>query len=393
MYQFFIKHRQVLLSVNSPIAQLADQSVRFVCRHTKTYTSILQRTLNPKFLRDGADRSIQIDILSHAMLDSETKPFCWPLLQIEQQALEQMDVPLFTTSADSENLTLAPHKTIPQFFREPSINAVMTRLSQLSDDDLKQQISFIEGALYSRTIDDAHLLVSPNYAAFQLNSFSPLAHQQIIEQALIIAAELQKKAVCSKDGSAIWFAPQYIPEAQRFQFKPMAYRLYDGSLGVSLFLAALEKVTTGAGYRDLALGALQSLRQDLQEPTFAGSLQAMGIGGALGLGSIIYALVRVSQLLEEPVLLTDAKQVACLIIPELIAADKEFDIVSGAAGAILGLLALYHNSDDSDVLARAVATGEHLLNNRTRSNLGYRAWATFEGKLLTGFSHGAAGIA
>ena len=44
-------------------------------------------------------------------------------------------------------------------------------------------------------------------------------------------------------------------------------------------------------------------------------------------------------------------------------------------------------------MEQATACGYHLLNNRTKSESGFRAWATLEGKLATGLSHGAAGIA
>jgi lantibiotic modifying enzyme len=77
-----------------------------------------------------------------------------------------------------------------------------------------------------------------------------------------------------------------------------------------------------------------------------------------------------------------------------IATDQKFDIISGSAGAILALLVLYNkNSSQSDVLEQAIACGNHLLNHRLASNSGYRTWATLDGKFLTGFSHGAAGIA
>jgi type 2 lantibiotic biosynthesis protein LanM len=173
----------------------------------------------------------------------------------------------------------------------------------------------------------------------------------------------------------------------------MDYGLYEGCSGVALFLAALETVT-GAGFRSLVLGALQSLRKHSQKledsQKFA---KEIGIGGAMGLGSIIYALVRISQFLGESDLLEDAKQISSLLSPELLAADRKFDIISGAAGAILGLLALYNISADSVILEQAIACGHHLLDHRVTSDSGYRAWATLNGKLLTGFSHGAAGIA
>jgi lantibiotic modifying enzyme len=111
------------------------------------------------------------------------------------------------------------------------------------------------------------------------------------------------------------------------------------------------------------------------------------------MGGIVYALTRLSQLLEAPDLLADARQAASLLTAERIAADGELDVLSGAAGALLGLLALYDAAGDPDALATARAAAEHLLASRAPSASGHRAWKTLDGKLLTGFSHGAAGIA
>ena len=108
---------------------------------------------------------------------------------------------------------------------------------------------------------------------------------------------------------------------------------------------------------------------------------------------LFYALVRISQFLEEPALLDDARKVASLIMADLITSDQKFDIIWGSAGAILGLLALQTSSTQQDVLEKAIACGHHLLEHLVASDSGNRSWASLDGKLLTGFSHGAAGIA
>ena len=48
--------------------------------------------------------------------------------------------------------------------------------------------------------------------------------------------------------------------------------------------------------------------------------------------------------------MADAQALAEWMTPELIAADKKLDIMSGAAGAILGLLSLYEVTKDATVL-------------------------------------------
>lgn len=396
MYHFLMANRKALLAPHSPLARLAHQRVRFVFRPTVVYNVYLKETLQPKFLRNGADQSIAIDVLSKAILKFETKPHCWSLLEVEKQALAQMDIPLFATRSDSDTLTIAPNQTIEQFFTEPSYNLVVARLQNLNENDLEQQISFIRSSLYTRAASKTDRSPLPEQPVPNLDLSSILTQEVLVEQAVKIAQELQQRALHAPDSSATWMGLEYIPEAQRFQFQPMSYDLYDGSYGIALFLAALEKVTGETGFRNLALGALQPFRKVLQDLDFESEqriTKQIGIGGGKGLGSIVYALVRSSQFLEEPILLKDAQQVASLIAPAAIACDRKFDIISGAAGAILGLLTLHQATSNSEFLEQAVTCGYHLVNHRTASKTGSRAWATLEGKLLTGISHGAAGIA
>jgi type 2 lantibiotic biosynthesis protein LanM len=392
MYQFLMIHRQACLDPNSPLMSLSGQPVRFIFRNTSTYSSVLRYTLQPKFLRDGAEWSIQFDILSRVMLSSDTKPSCWPLLQAEKHALEQMDIPLFSARSDSNNLTGYPNLNVENYFAEPCFNRVIYRINQLNEHDLEQQTSFIRGALYARTTENAHnLSLSDNPSSILTPAF-PLTQKEYVNQAVDLATELAKRAISSNDGSITWLAPQYLKEVQKFQLQPMGYNLYDGSCGLAVFLAALEKVSTGAGFRNLTLGALQPLLQNMGANGSVYISEA-GIGGGMGSSAVIYSLVHASEFLSQAALLENAKQIASLITPALIVTDNNFDIIFGAAGAILGLLALYNTDPDPEVLNRAIACGNHLLNNRVVSDSGYRTWATLDGKLLTGFSHGAAGIA
>lgn len=92
---------------------------------------------------------------------------------------------------------------------------------------------------------------------------------------------------------------------------------------LSLFLAALEKVTGGAGYRDLTLSALQLLCRMINNPkTYQKLKMSIDLGAMGGFGSILYTLVKVSQFLDTPSLLEDAKQLASLLTPADISSDR-----------------------------------------------------------------------
>jgi type 2 lantibiotic biosynthesis protein LanM len=117
------------------------------------------------------------------------------------------------------------------------------------------------------------------------------------------------------------------------------------------------------------------------------------IGGAAGLGSCLYALTHIGQWLDRPDFLQMATQLALLITPERVQADRSLDVVSGAAGALLCLLALYQVTADEELLQRAILCGRHLLEQRVETQAGPRAWPGSDGIALTGFSHGVAGTA
>jgi type 2 lantibiotic biosynthesis protein LanM len=393
MYSFFIENRQKIMSLDSPLTEFAHQSIRFIFRPTRIYGLIQDRSLQLKYLRNGVRRSVQLDFLSREMISLEIKPLSWQILKAEIQALEQLDIPVFYTFSDGDILTINYQIILENYFAEPSFNRVIKHINHLNNEDLEYQISLIGYSLYARTVDNIHsFLLSDNLnTIFQV--FTSLPKSEITSQVIKLGKKLKKQAIYSKDNSATWIAPQYILKAQKFNLQLMGNGLYEGFCGVTLFLAELGEVSNGTEFRELALSAIQPLRQDLQRFILEQkSYKEIGIVSAGELGSIIYALTCISQFLNKLALLEDVQKFVSLISPDLITADNMFDIISGSAGSILGLLALYNISTDSEILEKAISCGNHLLNNRT-TNLGYRTWATVNGKLLTGFSHGAAGIA
>ena len=69
------------------------------------------------------------------------------------------------------------------------------------------------------------------------------------------------------------------------------------------------------------------------------------------------------------------------------------DIIGGTAGAIIGLLALYAATGKATVLETAIVGGAHLIHEQVSHGDVPNAWKTMDKKMLTGFSHGATGIA
>ncbi|HWT83854.1 MAG TPA: type 2 lanthipeptide synthetase LanM, partial [Candidatus Methylomirabilis sp.] len=176
---------------------------------------------------------------------------------------------------------------------------------------------------------------------------------------------------------------------QHWSILPLGLDLYDGLPGVALFLAYLGEAAGEARYTALAQRAVATLQGQLK----AGQSLVPGIGGFCGWGGIVYALTHLGSLWDQPALLAEAEAIVELI-PTLVEGDEQFDIISGAAGCIGGLLALYRCVPRDRTLAAAAQCGHHLLTyaQPMPSGLGWLPKGIAD-RPLTGFSHGAAGIA
>jgi type 2 lantibiotic biosynthesis protein LanM len=403
MYCFLIEQRQNLLSENGPLATLRPQKLRFVVRPTKVYATILQKSRHPKFLKCGLAHSIELEHLSRAFLHVQDKPVAWPILRAELTAMEQMDIPYFEAYSDSSSFTLGLEQPIEHYFEETGYDRALARLQKLDKVDLSNQVLLIEGAFHARAArSDAKRASKPEFLDTEIDRIlrmQPFSSEQLLEEACRLAQEMQERAIRMADGSVNWLGLKGIPDAERFKLIFLDENLYSGRCGVALFLAALDSVVDNAKIHELALRALQPVRKILQNLKISNSesiqllARSIGIGGASGLGSIIYSLVKISQFLKDQSILEDARKAAALITPDLIAADKEFDVIAGAAGSILGLLPLYDKTGDAEIIRKAIDCGQHLLSHRLSINNSPRAWKnSTEQRPLTGFAHGAAGI-
>lgn len=395
MYSFFIKQREVLINKDSPLVSFQSQQVRFLFRTTQVYFEVLQKTLSPDFMQNGIDRSIELDILSRAFLTGENKPFVWRIFYAELKSMETLDIPYFKASSDSDALTInSIEKPIEHYFKESSYKQVIWRLQNLNVTDLAQQVALIQGAFYAR-VAQASEPITFERKSTDFSRLNSLTSEQLLQKAQVIAKEIQERAILGADGSANWIGLSYISEAKRYQLQVIGNDLYDGNLGIAIFLSSLAQVTGDIQYRSLGLGALQSLRRVFQTASLdyiQKYVRSIGIGGGTGIGSIIYSLVKISHLLEEESLVEDAQRAADLITSEIIFADRKLDLMHGTSGTILGLLALYAKTGDQKILDKAIICGQHLLENQVNFDKYPKAWKTLGEKPSTGLAHGAAGI-
>lgn len=395
-YRLLLEHRGELLGEGGLVARLRGKSVRFLFRATNLYATLLERTLHPKYLRDGADRFIQLDALARPLLMAGERPQNWAVLRSEREEMERMDIPFFTARIDERGVRLSSGEEIPNFFHRSAYEEATAKLSALDEEDLGFQLRVIRMAFRATT---ARGVLPPLAPADRTTPEAAEDRGTLRERALAaaerVARALERTAVTSPEGGASWPGIGYLARSRRHMAGPLAYPLFDGYCGIGVFLAALARVSGSDRARRLALDAVQPLRDQL--PAFARQVRArvtLDMGVATGLASAVYGFAWMGERLGEQGLVEDAGKLASLLGPEVAARDRAYDLSSGSAGAVIGLLKLHRVTGDDALVTRARAFGRHLLENRTESPLtGLRAWATSDGCAEAGMVHGATGIA
>ncbi len=396
MYRFLMENKDVLFSRNEFVSLFKNEA-RFVFRNTHLYYSIHQIAFQPDYLREGVDYSLQIDALYSPFLHIEERYPLWPLIRDELLSFMEIDIPKFTALGDADSITLQSGDVIENCFSSSSFRAVKDKIEGFSTEDLEWQVALVKGTMDARV--GSNITVSQTGEEEQSIAVDiPLLDKDtMVKKALLLAEEIRNKACYSKEGEPSWVVMKSIPDTEQFMVDAMDYSLYDGRCGVALFLAAVDRVSPGSGFGDMAGSTMGIVCRWLKKAN-RGDVSFIGIGGCMGIGSIMYTLVRLGNIMDDPAFYEDAKHAAMLIEPEHIDEDKAFDIIAGSAGLILCLLTCYHaNRKNREILDRAVHCGNHLLKNRIITPSGLKAWRTMDSTLasapLLGFSHGAAGIA
>jgi type 2 lantibiotic biosynthesis protein LanM len=367
--------------------------VRKVIRPTRFYHMLLQRLKNHRTMGDGIAWSAQADFLARlANWEIDDDPL-WPFQRFERDALLTLDVPHFVI-ADNGGAPAQARK-VPQDANSLSgLDVARSRLDRLDEKEIAWQVEVIRqntGAQPRSTVPP----VGRQESAFLHRADVPTsAKERLVIEADHIAQELSRYAIRRGPGAA-WIGLDWLGDAEVFQLTCLRHDLYNGSSGIAVFLAAHSAARRNSDSAELALAAVIHLRKNLASRNAARVARSLGTGGAVGLGSIIYALCVMSKCLQSPDLLVDASKTADLFTDEVIAADAQLDVMGGSAGGILGLLRLYRDTQSKDVLMRAIKCGEHLMEKPRLGPEGRRSWVGqgLGSQALNGMSHGAAGFA
>lgn len=368
--------------------------VRRVIRPTRFYYMLLQRLKDHRSMDDGVIWSAQADFIAR-MADWESDlDLHWAMQRAERSALLSLNVPYLAFSSMEPKIADASGWSTPMAIAS-GLSRARARIRALDEREIAWQVEVVRENTKALAKSEPAKASTVLLETLLLSDTPlPATNDIFVGEADRIAGELSRLAV-RRGSSAAWIGLDWLGDAEVFQLVCLGPALYNGTSGISLFLAAHAKVRDSGDSRELALAGISHVRKTLKSRNAARVARSLGVGGAAGLGSIVYALTEISKRLLDHDVLADALVAAELISDELIAADKQLDVIGGSAGAILALLRLHRDTQSNNVLKRAVKCGEHLIAEAQHATEGGRSWVGqgLGSQRLTGISHGAAGFA
>ena len=371
--RFVSEHREAVRDALDAAEQLR-LPIRKVVRPTRFYYMLLKRLYDHRNMTDAVAWSMEADFVARLFDWDGDNEEPWKLAGSERRQLHELGIPHFTMSSDS-NIVGDRHGPVTRLHVDLGPEVVRARIAALTSASAAVQSNIVRACLQMPLARAHH---ADDAALSQGQSWAQVLRDEVLRHAF------------RAPRSIAWMGLNRVDHEVAAQLGPLGHDLYYGSAGIAVFLAALAK----AGDPQAAEQCLQALRatiKTVKSPKLGTLGRTLGVGGAVGLGSIVYALGYVGDVLSDALVLEAAHTCAQSISPEAIRADDRFDLVAGAAGACITLLSLHKRAPAEWLVERAIACGDHLLSHRDGVS-GMWLSSAFSTP-LTGVAHGAAGIA
>ncbi len=360
VYAWFQNHADVTITLVQDLFR--SSSVRFINWGTQAYFQLIIGTRHPKFLVEP----LEVDLFFNTLKEHRRK---WDsegtLVELELKALWQLDVPLFSVKAtESKDLIYNYEHPIPNTVAISPLENAIRRIKKLSTENCIRQNQYIYTSLSTNEINSPYFI----------NTAVNYAEQIGLEICKLLQPESSKTPWKTYEATAVGMS-----------LVDIRGDLYAGSAGICLFLAYLDAVKPKPEFHQAAVRALVHSIEERNTNQ---------IGTFMGTTGLVYLLIHLAQLWNQPSLLEQAVELSDELLPLICQENQCFDVLQGLAGIIPVMLTLAKTTSGKGINC-AIQCAEQLLKNAIRKNntLSWQgAQPELETGCLTGFSHGSGGI-
>lgn len=378
MYYILLDNKKELTSNSSPINKFSSEKVRHVLRATQLYSKFLDDSIHPDYLQDGLSRVRLFDYMWGAT--SNVKQF-EKIVKSECQDLLDHDVPYFYFKVDGKSIFNSRDQEFEGFYSKSSLELIMDRCSYLSKEDYRKQKELIEMSI--STLKENPFKHDTNPMHIQYDKYLEVDNKEFLKKAEEIGDYLLERLYWGNNQKdAHWFGLNIDSKDNKLSLAPMYPDLYNGTLGIILFLSTLAQETGEFKYKKAAKAALFS-SNDLIEK----GLDNMSVSAFYGHAAAAYVYASLGIMWNDKDLLElSFKHLDSINLK--IAEDKTKDFLGGVAGAIVVATQIYKHTKNIKALEVAKKCGKELLNY-----LSTELKSDKKQPFLTGLSHGTAGYA
>ncbi|HEL1308917.1 TPA: DUF4135 domain-containing protein, partial [Streptococcus equi subsp. zooepidemicus] len=219
--KFFVKEKQYLKNL---YLNHSDIQTRILFRNTKDYSLIRQLLISPVY----CDKS---KVLFEKMSNKLSEYDCDMLIQSEKNQLLNMDIPYFSTSINSRDITDGERKIWK--LKISALNTALKKLERLSDELIEEQIDLIEfsikttQALYSTELQE-------EYRKYDCTGVDDGILNEGINELVDIILDDEKYSL--EDDSTNWLTLK-VTDHDVFELVPMDNSVYEGIAGIAIALS------------------------------------------------------------------------------------------------------------------------------------------------------------
>ncbi|TXR75971.1 type 2 lanthipeptide synthetase LanM family protein [Bacillus sp. BF9-10] len=378
MYKLILNNKQEFTLDNGPLYAFKNTFARQVFRATEAYARFVSASIHPNYLKNGIDREGLFYYLWHGI---NHQPKFSRIAKYEIQDLLRTDIPYFTFKVGSTSLFNSDKIEIKDFFDKTSIDVIKEKLNKLSDIDHDQQVEFIKQSLGAIATNEQKEYNPYGYKEVEKSLLDTKEYHkdQFLNEAKKIGDEIVNRAIVGDNfKDALWFGLN-LDNNEQFKLSPISIDLYNGSLGIVLFLGILAKETNDEKYKKYAVAGLNYIENKLAH-TKLQSTSAFS-----GYSSLSYVYAYLGKIWSDQKLIHQSREYINKIDSLLIKNETTYDFVGGLSGSLLVLVRLYEEFNFTELKPICDLIAQKLLNqasNQIKTNT-----------LLTGLAHGASGYA
>lgn len=382
-YLYSMNNRELVLDYVNVFENI---KVRHLVQDTQRYSMLLHTSYHPDFLQNGRDRQL---FLCNILKNVEKMQGNIEVAKLEIKDMLNMDVPYFFSNTSKTNLYGSEGEKIDNYFKEPSIQHLKSKIVGLCEKDLENQLRMMR--IISTDLNDI-TVEKPKKNMSELFKYQISDDPKNIkkEAALKIYNILEENAFYGDDNEDInWMGVTSIGNEgnSSWNIQPLGVYLYEGIGGIAIFYNALQKLNISVNLSKACEALDNTIFQytkDMLERTEGLENESSGAFG--GESSVIY-IYEVLYTLTGKRRYLDFAEKHSQVLEYAIRCDKNNDIIYGNAGAIITLINLFHLSGKRKYLELACVAGDVLVENQYKGG-----WICGNGDVLSGFSHGTAGI-